>query len=81
MNNPTYTQMRTGTTGHKAEQDLGCKTVDRGGDGQTGKTQWWTDMWGKKQKGNHMGSERWGSGQRGDCNHGPTGVNFSHNGA
>lgn len=32
MNNPTYTQMRTGTTGHKAEQDLGCKTADGGAD-------------------------------------------------
>ncbi len=87
MNNPTKTQQgqeQQVGTGHNAEQDLGCKAADGGW------TDWKDEMVdvhvGQRQKGNNTGSERWGLGQRGDCNPGPTGVkawwfDFSHNGA
>lgn len=87
INNPTKTQQgqeQRVETGHKAEQDLGCKTADEG------QTDWKDKMVdvhvGQRQKENNTGSERWGLGQRGDCNPGPTGVkacwfDFSHNGA
>lgn len=47
INNPTQRgQKQQVETGHKAEQDLGCKTAERGvGWGQTGRTKWWTHMW------------------------------------
>lgn len=58
INNPTKTQRgqeQQVETGHKAEQDLGCKAADGG------RTDWKDKMVdvhvGQRQKGNNMGSE------------------------
>lgn len=57
INNPTKTQRgqeQQVETGHKAEQDLGCKAADGG------RTDWKDKMVdvhvGQRQKGNNMGS-------------------------